>query len=297
MGTCQDNQVSNIIGVTAASAGGIGTYYAGKKLVGIPINKMKNNLIKYATESNSIFKEPAINMLKTHNIKFTEVQSQFDLMFDCDLRKYNIKKSKEPITKLKNYIKNFFPQKLQEFFDKKFNRKLENFTQGANAFALNDKVFCNFDKISASAFHEAGHTKNYTSKFGNFLQKCRNPYLSKALIGLSILGAISSTSQKNTEEVTNKKDNKILHILKKSCIGLAIAGTLPEVLEEGLASYKGNKMAKQVLSLENYKNIKKLNAKALTTYGASAGLIVGSVLVASKIRDFLGNKSTKLSET
>ena len=297
MGTCQDNQVSNIIGVTAASAGGIGTYYAGKKLVGIPINKMKNNLIKYATESNSIFKEPAINTLKTHNIKFANIQSPFDLIFDDDFKKFDIEESKKPISKLKKYIEKFFPQKLQEFFDKNFKSELENYTQGANAGALNDKVFCNFDKISASAFHEAGHVKNYKSKFGSFLQKCRNPYFSKALIGLSVLCAIFSVSQKNTEEVTNEKNSKIHCMLRKSSIGLAIAGTLPTVLEEGLASYKGNKMAKQVLSPENYRNIKKFNAKALTTYGAKAGLVVGSIYVACKLGDFLGNKFTKLTET
>lgn len=89
--------------------------------------------------------------------------------------------------------------------------------------------------------------------------------------------------------------DKGLNFAKENYMGFALAGTLPTVLEEGLVTYKGNTMAKDVLSNENFKKVKMLNRKALLSYGVRAALILCTVFVANKIRNSFNDQSVARS--
>lgn len=291
------NWKQNIIGLTSATTGGALAFYGGKKLIGIPIKNMQKNLISDAVSSNSIFKNSAIKVLNDNKIKYANLTSPIDFIFDDDVLKFMGEKNKSPFTKIENKIKEIknkiLPKFITKMKDKNILKKMDSYASGTNACCLGDKVFVNFDKISVAAFHEAGHAKNYTSKFGKLLQNLRSPMLSKILLGVAFASALLPKKTEEEQKELEKNGNFIekgLNFSKENCLGFALAGTLPQVLEEGLATYKGNKMAKTVLNNENLKKLKTFNRKALLTYGAKATLILGTVFITSKIKDCFTNK-------
>ena len=293
------NLKNSAIGIAAATAGGTLTYQAGRKLLGIPIKKMQTNLLAEATAQNSVFKDAAIKALNDNNIKHSNLRTEFDFIFDIDVMEFFMSKQKKPLNKLTNKLKDLerkiLPELILKAKDKKISKKMSLYSDGANACCLGDKVFANFDKLSVATFHEGGHAKNYSSKLGKFLQNLRAPIVSKSLLGIAFASAILLPKKTKEEKADLEKNDNLmdkgLNFAKENCVGIALAGTLPEVLEEGLATYKGNKMAKEVLSIENYKKVKSFNRKALLIYGAKAALITGAVFAASKIRDYFTTKN------
>ena len=154
--------------------------------------------------------------------------------------------------------------------------------EGTNAFySPNTKsVVLNLKKASASGFHEFGHAlNNLTSKGANFLQKLRAPGIAIA----SLMGTVALFSRFKPED---SKDN-FMDMLQKHCGEIAFVSLLPMVAEEGLASYKGIKMAKEAgLSEKLLGNLKKLYGKALLSYLGYAVATGLSVFVASRIMEY-----------
>lgn len=145
---------------------------------------------------------------------------------------------------------------------------------GKNAYYApkTNKIMINTDKISIAGFHEAGHAHNALfGGIGKFLSKLRWPC--RAIAGWMGTIALFSTP-KPKDEPRNFRDK-----VKDNCGKIAFVSMLPTVFEEGLASYKGIKMAKQTgLSDSLLKNMKKLYGKALLTYvghAVATGLAVG----------------------
>ncbi|MBR6126097.1 hypothetical protein IKQ21_00260 [bacterium] len=136
------------------------------------------------------------------------------------------------------------------------------------------KVVLNTDKISHAGFHELGHAMNdLMSKYGvKYLAKSRRAgYI---IAGLMEYFAIFSR--------TKPKDSKrnLVDIIEDNCGKIAFAALLPVIAEEGIASYRGVKLAKASGLPEHLiKNLKKLYTKALATYAGRAvlgGLAVGA---------------------
>lgn len=135
------------------------------------------------------------------------------------------------------------------------------------------KIVINTDKISIAGFHEAGHAMNdITGKLGKFLSKLRWP----GRYAAGLLGTIALFSTPKPEEAPRNG----LDIIRDNAGKLAFACMLPTVFEEGMASYKGIKLAKASgLAKPLINNMKKLYAKALLTYIGHAsltGLAVGA---------------------
>lgn len=137
----------------------------------------------------------------------------------------------------------------------------------------------NTDKISIAGFHEVGHALNdIKGKFGKILNKLRYPgYVAAGWMGFIALFSRHKPKEAPKDTMDHVKDN---------CGKLAFACCLPTVLEEGMASYKGVKLARKTgLAEPLIKNMKKLYAKVLLTYAggaAATGLAVGA---ASMIMD------------
>lgn len=141
------------------------------------------------------------------------------------------------------------------------------------------QILINTDKISVAGFHEVGHAMNHiTGKFGKVLQKLRGP--GYALAGL--MGTIAFFSRPKPKDAPKTSGD----FIKDNCGKIAFLGWMPTVIEEGMASYKGIKLARKTgLSEPLIKNMKKLLAKAWLTYAgraAATGLAVGA---ASMIMD------------
>ena len=153
--------------------------------------------------------------------------------------------------------------------------------QGLNAFfnPANGEIVLNTNKACISGFHELGHAMNNMSKrFGSILQKLRGP--GYALAGL--MGTVALFTRPKPKEAPRNLTDWV----QDNCAVIAVAGMLPTVAEEALASYNGIKFARQAgLSKPLVKNLKKFYGKALLSYAGYA-LVTGlSVFAMSKIMD------------
>lgn len=146
---------------------------------------------------------------------------------------------------------------------------------GANACYIptTREILINTDRISIAGFHEVGHAMNHlTGKVGKVLQRLRKPgYM---LAGL--MGTIAFFSRPKPKDAPKDGGD----FIRDNCGKIAFLGWLPTVIEEGMASYKGVKLArKSGLAEPLIKNMKKLYAKAFMTYAGRAvatGLAVGA---------------------
>lgn len=291
MGTEMSKQ--DILSTSASGASAIGMYYGAKKVLSNPLKKYKNTCIFGVISNNDKFKEPAINALKSENIKFKHVDSIFDFMFDDYILKEIANKNRGVTDKISSTIKklgeNIIPKKLQN--EDKMFEKLEEFAAGENACAIKEKVFVNFDKMSMASFHEMGHTKNYKDFGGKILQKMRNPLFTKGLFGLA-LGSAILISDKNKDERVNIENNsspidKGKMFLKDNCVTLAALSQAPILAEEGLASIKGAAIGKKYLSSQNLSKLNRFNLKAWGSYLIGAAIMVGVVFAADKTKNAL----------
>lgn len=141
-------------------------------------------------------------------------------------------------------------------------------------------IVINTDKISIAGFHEAGHALNdLKGKVGKLLSKMRWP----GRVAAGLMGYVALFQRTKPKEAP--RDG--MDVVKDNCGKIAFACMLPTVLEEGMASYKGVKLARKTgLAEPLIKNMKKLYGKALLTYigqAVATGLAIGT---ASKIMDY-----------
>ena len=163
------------------------------------------------------------------------------------------------------------------------NAVSNEYAKGTNAcFIPNTKeVLINTDKISIAGFHELGHALNaLKSKYGvKYLAKMRAP--GYAIAGLMEYFAIFSRKK------PKDAPRSITDIIEDNCGKIAFTAMLPIVAEEAIASIRGIKLARASGVTEPLiKNMKKLYAKALMTYGGRAVLGGLAVYASRKVMDY-----------
>lgn len=134
---------------------------------------------------------------------------------------------------------------------------------------MTNEIMYNKEKMPLTAFHEMGHAINkHQTKISKFLQEhCRN---NKKLAGIISLVAILAPSKSQQSLRQMSDEDKVIGKFRDNAGLLAAATYLPTIIEESSASYKGQKLAKKVLSPELAKKVKKCNAFGLSTYILSA---------------------------
>lgn len=188
--------------------------------------------------------------------------------------------------------------KIEKFFKRKLDCSKSQIVKGKNAcFAHKaNKIFVNTEKMSYVSFHEMGHALNANvGKAGKILMKLRKPGM--LLVGVAMLTGIFKRKKVEGEKPQGVVD-KVTTFIKDNCGKLTFLGFLPTILEEGLASVKGAKLAKGLLSEKNFKLLNRFNSKSWLTYlGAGIATSVG-VTLASKVRDWIAEpkKVAKLPE-
>ena len=168
-----------------------------------------------------------------------------------------------------------------EFINITSSEQYKDIAEGLNACYIPSKrqVLLNADKATISGFHELGHAMNHLkSRFGKLLQKCRKPGYAIA----AFMGSFALLSRNKPKDANRDLKDVILDNSGK----IAFIAILPTILEEGLASYKGVKLAQEAgLESSLVKNLKKIYRKAFMSY-AGYGLLAGlSVYAASKIME------------
>lgn len=142
--------------------------------------------------------------------------------------------------------------------------------------------------IAAAGFHEVGHAMNHNlSKIGKMLQNCRNLYKFAPLIGIYAAFTKNSVA-KDGEELTSGQKTK--NFIRNNAGMLGFATALPMLIEEGMATVKGQKYANKVLPKDLAKKALKGNVIAYLSYltvAISTGLATWSAV---KIKDSIQAK-------
>lgn len=192
----------------------------------------------------------------------------------------NHKKVAELINKEFEKLLKRFPKNVKKVF---IERMANQFEEGKNAcYAAKSKTIIYSDKIALSAFHEAGHAMNANlSKVGKILQKSRG--LTALSIPVMLVGLFKSKKSPD-EEPKNMLDRSTTFI-KENAGKLTFATFLPVLIEEGLASYKGNKFAKQVLNKDLAKKVACVNKFGFASYACMAVLTSLGIYAGIKVKD------------
>jgi len=166
---------------------------------------------------------------------------------------------------------------------------------GKNAFcaAATKDIVVNLEKMPMSTFHEMGHAVNSTKTLGKILQSSAGPLRALA-IPLIVATALLKRKKADGEKPQGAFD-KTTTFVKENAGKLTFAAWVPTLLEEGMASIRGAKMAKAAgLSSDLLKNLNKGNAKAFSTYligaVATAAVVSLAVFVKDKIAESKGKK-------
>ncbi len=168
---------------------------------------------------------------------------------------------------------------------------MESALEGNNAFFIpqTNSIAINMKKLPTAVFHEMGHAHNYNySRLGKILQKSRGPGMVIASALLLIAACSKEEKAEDGKELT--KGQKIKNGIRKALPAMSFSAMLPTVFEEGLATFKGNKWAKQVLSPELYKKVVKGNFAGLMSYVGIAAAVGFATYAAIKIKDKLVDK-------
>lgn len=158
-----------------------------------------------------------------------------------------------------------------------------------------NKILINREKLGVATFHEMGHAVNHNfSKFWKCMQGLRLPCL--GLGGL--FGTVALFKRKKVEgEEPNGFFDKTTTFIKNNVGKLTLATSVPIVAEELMATYRGNKMAKKVLSPELFKKVQKTNRFGAMTYIAAGVGTALAAVVGSKVRDAIAKpKEIKVVE-
>lgn len=138
--------------------------------------------------------------------------------------------------------------------------------------------------MELAQFHEIGHALNYNmSKVGKFLQKAR--LFTPMLATVALFTTLFKNKKAEGEKPTGWWD-KTTTFVKNHAGKLAVAGMLPLVIEEAMATYKGEKFASKIPELGGLmKKIKASNRWGLATYVALTAAMGLGVMLAGKVRD------------
>ena len=167
----------------------------------------------------------------------------------------------------------------------KLSKQIKSVAEGKNAFCspITRDIMVNTDKLSSASFHEMGHALNATgSKAIQALAVGR--HVTKLFIPIILAIGLLKPKKKDGEKPQGIID-KTTTFIKENAGKLTFAALIPTLAEEGLASIRGGKLAKQVLDPKLLKKVNKGNMLAWTTYLAGALVTSGAVAFATKVRD------------
>ena len=152
-----------------------------------------------------------------------------------------------------------------------------------------------YKKLEASFFHEMGHAMN--RNFNPLLKMLQysGPIFKNLPIILATFGICTSIKKPVEGEELSKTD-KFKNFIHNNAGKLAFAATLPILIEEGIATIKGNKLAKRILPEELYKVVKKTNRIAGLSYLIDAVGTSAGIAASIKVKDYLVNKKHEKAE-
>ena len=113
--------------------------------------------------------------------------------------------------------------------------------------------------MHSAGFHELGHAMNANlSKIGKFLQKSR-PVSMYLPVLLALYGACTRKAKPKNEDGKLNGAQKTHNFVRDNAGKLAFLASVPMLLEEGMATVKGQKFANKLLKPELANRVLKAN--------------------------------------
>lgn len=129
-----------------------------------------------------------------------------------------------------------------------------------------NSVLLSKNGLHSAGFHELGHAMNANlSKFGKILQKC-SPVSTLVPLLLGVYGACTRKSKSKNEDGKLNGAQRTHNFVRNNAGKLAFLASVPMLLEEAMATVKGQKFANKLLKPELAKKVLKANIWAYTTY-------------------------------
>lgn len=265
---------------------GIGRYVAGVAAGGLTAGMLGVNgpCAKYIT-NKLVSKFPAPNEEITKSVK--------DVFERAEVKKHGIKLvecTESTIDKLKQKINLTL---LPQFLKDQTNKVYDTVMKGKNAFysPITNEIIINTEKLGVGMFHEVGHAiNNKTSKFWRSIQKSRVALM--LMPSVLLLTALFKSKKSEGEKPVGFWD-KTTTFIKENVGKLTTLAFIPIIAEEIKASLNGQKIAKQMLSPEAYKNVVKFNRIGALSYIIGAGITGLGAYLGNKVRDAIVQPKSK----
>ena len=283
----QNNQVSTtrkVIGTTLGTAIGAApiaymTYDAFKPFKPQDIDKYQSFMRMMMPEIDSFENTKAV----------AETIIKNEGLADKGVKLFISNKTPESVAHLDELLKNEKPKG----YVKKMKEMLKN---GLNAcfYSKAKTVIINDEIAYSSVFHELGHAKDFTSKniFMKSLIKGRNltPMGISVVAPIALAVAMFHNVDKSKSQDKKGKVEKTLDFVSNHAGKLTLASYLPMLAEEGMASFRGIKMAKKYLNPKQISTLKGSYKKAFSTYAIVALGTSGLVGLGNMIKNGIVNK-------
>ena len=179
----------------------------------------------------------------------------------------------------------------KKYIDLLVNNTAGQIFHGANGvFAKKTNSIISGPDKSLLIFHEMGHAMN--RNLGKFTRTLGNMRVAGLLGTVCLMTALIKDKKQDGKKPEGFFD-KTTTFIKNNVGKLMFMSFVPLLAEEGLASIRGQKIAKQLLSPELYKKVVKGNALGFSSYllmSIGAGL---GAFAANKVRDKIVHKNQK----
>ena len=164
------------------------------------------------------------------------------------------------------------------------------FGLNAGYFPHANKIITPNKSLQTSVFHEMGHALNNN---GGIILKSLQKMRPVSTFAPAVILLMSLLNKRKTTDETNKNDSamqKGADFVKRNAGKLTALSFLPMVAEEGIASLRGQGIAKKLvkegtLSKDLFKKIKLTNLGGFSTYALAAAVAVVTTKLAISIKD------------
>ena len=251
-------------------------------------NLPNDEYIKIESATNQVLTSTGLNK---HGIEVKKIPNRFSSLLERTFEHNTIQERDELgqilEKELNSGLSRFYPNWLKNFTQKIVRVTIEN---GDNAFyaSASKKIVLPKNNLALCVFHEMGHAANHNlSTIGRLLQKSRFSFFGFPILSIPILFIAICKTKKAPKESPKGTFDKITNFIKYNAGKLTFLTFMPILLEEAMASIKGNGYAKKFLSTELAQKVSKTNRLAYLTYFGSTLACSSGVYLAVKVKDLI----------
>ena len=261
--------VASVKDNSTAIAGTIAGFAVAGGIKKVPDLIINGNLLNGMRKTNLTLSQPEKDILEkatSHLLDLSDVKKHGVKIKHVDEKTVLSISEKLLLTKIDNEL---LPRHIKEM-KKEMMCPTYAVQKGNNAFfnMHTNNIIYNKNKMPLAVFHEVGHAQNkFQSKLGNVLQFLRRQPKA-GLRSALLISSLAIIMPSKTEQQLQKpsKGDKLVSMFRDNAGIISAAMFTPAVIEEAMATQKGNKLAKKLLNPELFKKVKHVNNLGFMTY-------------------------------